>query len=205
MELILVRHALPERSDGDNASADPTLSGVGVRQAEATAAFLADEPIHAVYASPLRRACQTAQPLADILGVPVQIAEGLREIDPFSGSYVPAEDIPVDHPVVEQFVEDRYSLFAGEGGFDRFRTTVVAAMDTIITERKGARVAVFCHGTVIGAYLTALLGHDDPFVLLADYCGIFRVTASSSGLRTLRSANETGHVRDSAAVDDYSA
>ncbi len=126
----------------------------------------------------------------------MQTSDGLREIVPFGGSYVPAEEITTDHPLVERLVQDRYSLFAGEGGFEQFRAVVVAAVDAIVAGNKGRRVAVFCHGTVIGTYLTAVLDHDDPFVLQPDYCGIYRVAASSAGLRTLRSANETGHVRD---------
>ena len=195
MDLILIRHALPERADGDHATADPPLSAVGRRQAAATADFLMGEPVDAVVASPLLRAQQTAQPLADRLGVGLDITEGLREIDPFGGSYVPAEEIGSDHPVVEQFLADQFSLFAGEGGFQQFRTAVVAAVDEIVNRYRSKRVAVFCHGTVIGTYLTAVLGHEDPFVLLPDYCGLSRLTAARGGLRTLRSANETGHVR----------
>jgi len=40
-----------------------------------------------------------------------------------------------------------------------------------------------------------MLGHDNPLALLSDYCGIMRVTASAKGFRTVRSVNETGHVR----------
>jgi hypothetical protein len=32
-------------------------------------------------------------------------------------------------------------------------------------------------------------------VLTPDYCGIVRVRAASNGIRTIRSANETAHVR----------
>ena len=196
MDLIIVRHALPERTDGERATADPVLSDHGGAQAEATAAFLGGERIDHVVASPLQRAVQTASPLAERLHLQVEIVEGLREIDPFGGSYVPAEEIAADHPVVQRFAEDRYSMFANEGGFAHFRSVVVDAFDGIVTRNKGRRVAVFCHGTVIGSYLSALLQSDDPFLLLPDYCGIYRVTASAAGLRTLRSANETGHVRE---------
>ena len=44
-------------------------------------------------------------------------------------------------------------------------------------------------------YLQTVLGHGDPFALISDYCGISRVTASSTGIRTLRSVNETAHLR----------
>ena len=190
-----MRHALPMRADEDNATADPPLSDIGRQQAEATAAFLAGEAIDAVVASPLQRAAQTAQPLADRLGLGIQVADGLREIDPFGGSYIPAEELTVDHAVVADMASDPLALFASAGGFEQFRSTVVGAVDEIVAAHRGRRVAVFCHGSVIGAYLTAVLGHDDPFLLLPDYCGLYRVLAASNGLRTLRSANETGHVR----------
>lgn len=190
-----MRHAQPVRADGASATADPPLSELGRTQAAATAAFLAGERIDAIVASPLQRACQTAQPLADALGLDVEVVEGLREIDPFGGSYVPAEEMTEDHPVVQDMAEDPHSLFASAGGLDRFRSVVVTAFDGIVARNRGRRVAVFCHGTVIGTYLTAILGHADPFVLLPDYCGLYRVLASSDGLRTVRSANETGHVR----------
>ena len=178
MELIIVRHALPHRADGDNATAD----------------FLAGERIDAIIASPLRRAHQTAEPLATALGLAILTVEGLREIDPFGGAYVPAEEIADDHPIVQAFADDRFSLFGSEEGFLRFREVVVGAFDSIVGAHKGTRVAVFCHGTVIGTYLASLLDHDDPFAFLPDYCGISRVLASGD-MRTMRSVNETGHVR----------
>lgn len=196
MQLLIVRHARPHRADGENATADPELTERGHRQAAATAEFLDDEPIHHVVASPLRRAQQTAAPLASRLSQPIETVEGLREIDPFGGAYVPAEEIGMDHQLVTDLAQDRYALFGDVGGFERFRGVVVDAFDGVIARNRGRNVAVFCHGTVIGTYLSALLGSDDPFTLLPDYCGLYRVAASSTGLRTVRSANETGHVRN---------
>lgn len=192
MDLIIVRHAVPERADE---TADPPLTAAGKRQAEATAEFLSGEEIHHVAASPLRRAIQTAEPLADRLGIEVELVEGLREVDAFGGSYVPMEQLTQDHPVVEQFLADPYAMFAPYGGFEAYRSTVVEAFDGIIARNRGRTVAVFCHATVIGCYLTDVVGHADPFLLRPDYCGIYRVRAASNGIRTVRSANETGHVR----------
>ena len=196
MHLLVIRHARPHRADGEDATADPELTALGHRQAAATAAFLAGEPVDHVVASPLRRAQQTAQPLAARLSRTIEIVEGLREVDAFGGAYVPAEEITMDHQVVTDLAQDPLALFAGVGGFERFRSVVVDAFDGIVARNRGATVAVYCHGTVIGTYLSALLGSDDPFTLLPDYCGLYRIAASSTGLRTVRSANETGHVRD---------
>jgi 2,3-bisphosphoglycerate-dependent phosphoglycerate mutase len=57
------------------------LSPLGLRQARATADALAGQPISAVYASPLPRALQTAEPLARALGLQVETDPRLMEID----------------------------------------------------------------------------------------------------------------------------
>ena len=61
MKLILIRHGLPVRSDS---SADPPLAPQGARQAGQMARWLKDEGIDALYSSPMRRARETADPLA---------------------------------------------------------------------------------------------------------------------------------------------
>lgn len=64
MELLLIRHALPVRRELEDGIADPQLSPEGLAQADRLADYLSSEKIHAVYASPLQRAQQTAAPLA---------------------------------------------------------------------------------------------------------------------------------------------
>ena len=65
MELLFIRHALPLRVEGFEGPADPGA----VRSRPRTrrgylAEYLSFERIHAVFASPLRRAVQTAEPVA---------------------------------------------------------------------------------------------------------------------------------------------
>ncbi|MCJ7700542.1 MAG: histidine phosphatase family protein [Anaerolineales bacterium] len=57
------------------------LNENGIRQAEAVAVALAEAPVKAVYASPLERCMETAQPLAEKLVQAVIPREGLLEID----------------------------------------------------------------------------------------------------------------------------
>jgi broad specificity phosphatase PhoE len=98
-----------------------------------------------------------------------------------------------DHEVVKEFLTDPMAMFSD--GYETFRERVRSAFDSIVEANRGGRVAAYCHSMVAAVYLQVLLGHDDPFAVMADYCGIMRVTASSSGIRTLRSVNETGHLR----------
>jgi broad specificity phosphatase PhoE len=55
------------------------LSEVGIKMAERLADVLADRDIAAVWSSPLERAKETAQPIADHFGLPVGVDERLTE------------------------------------------------------------------------------------------------------------------------------
>ncbi|MGH3377506.1 MAG: bifunctional RNase H/acid phosphatase [Actinoallomurus sp.] len=57
------------------------LTDTGVMQARAAAKALAGRSIDAVVSSPLKRTRQTAQEVADVLGLPVRTEEGFRETD----------------------------------------------------------------------------------------------------------------------------
>lgn len=57
------------------------LNAQGQAQARQLAAELAELPIKAVISSPLERAVQTAEPIARVHNLPVEINEGLLEMD----------------------------------------------------------------------------------------------------------------------------
>ncbi len=61
MELILVRHGKPERSEQ---TSDPHLSELGRDQAARVARWLANDSVHGVWSSTMARAVQTAEPFA---------------------------------------------------------------------------------------------------------------------------------------------
>ena len=80
VQLLLVRHALPLRSEPGQGS-DPELSSEGIEQAARLPDALARYPITRLVSSPQRRAVQTAQPVADALGLQVDIDERVAEYD----------------------------------------------------------------------------------------------------------------------------
>lgn len=84
MRLTLLRHGqTPSNVLGllDTAPPGPALTDLGQLQAAAAAQALTGDPLDAIYASNQLRAQQTAAPLAASRGLPVQIADGLREVD----------------------------------------------------------------------------------------------------------------------------
>jgi 2,3-bisphosphoglycerate-dependent phosphoglycerate mutase len=124
----------------------------------------------------------------------VRIVDGVAEWDRQASSYIPIEELQAAGDPVWK------SLAAGalhELGVDAptFQGTVVAAVNGIAAAHAGQRVAVVCHGGVINAYLAHVLGLDRVLFFPPDYTGINRVSVASSGVRTLRTLNETPHLR----------
>ncbi len=73
---------------------------------------------------------------------------------------------------------------------------MVAAVEEIVAAHSGQVVAVVCHGGVINAYLSHVLGIEDPSgFFYPNYTSIHRVVAARSGQRTLLTINETCHLR----------
>jgi probable phosphoglycerate mutase len=194
MDLIIVRHARPEKIENAEGPADPPLSPLGIEQAEAAAEFLSQEKIDQIVTSSMQRAYETAIPLSKHIGIDPILRDDLRESDHNSGTYIPVEEMTLDSGPVQAYMNDPLTIF--EGDYDGFRDRVVGAFDQIIEENAGKKVAVFCHGMVTSVYLQTLWNLEHPFLLQPDYTGITRVQASSRGFRTVRSINETGHVRD---------
>jgi 2,3-bisphosphoglycerate-dependent phosphoglycerate mutase len=194
MELLIIRHGLPlrvERTDGG--AADPELSEEGHEQARRLADYLAHERIDAVYASPMKRAHQTAVPLATAKGLDVIIEPRVAEWDRDSSSYIPIEELKATDP------EAYRKLMKGELDLSidihQFQKGVVAALEEIIARHKGQTVAVVCHGGVIGTYSDAVLDRGQPFGFTnVTYTSINRFRAASSGERSIVSLNEVGHI-----------
>lgn len=80
---LLIRHAVHSLVGKSIVGRAPGvhLSAEGRTQAERLAERLADAPIRAVFSSPLERARETAQPLAERLGLPVQVCAQITEVD----------------------------------------------------------------------------------------------------------------------------
>lgn len=84
MDLLLIRHAEPVRiapGEGGGGPVDPALTVRGRQQADRLAAWLAGEHLDAVIASPLRRAVETAAPVADQHRLEVEVGTELMEYD----------------------------------------------------------------------------------------------------------------------------
>ncbi|MGA0035119.1 MAG: histidine phosphatase family protein [Ilumatobacteraceae bacterium] len=196
MELLLIRHALPIRREVTEGAADPPLSDDGLRQAELLAEYLASEKIDAIYASPLLRAQQTAQPLSIRIGLEIIDDPGIAEFDQHSSEYIPVEELKASgDPRLTEFLLGEGDEFDDR---DEFRDRVMNSIERIISDHGGDRVAVVCHGGVINLYAGDVLGLnvEGPGFFYPNYTSITRVAASRSGVRSIVTLNETSHLRN---------
>ncbi len=181
---------------GDGTAADPGLSDTGREQARRTAEYLRSEGIDHIVSSTMRRAIETAAPLAEALGHTVEELDDIKESDHKNSVYIPAEEMSPDDPDAAHFFEGNIHDHVFSDGLDAFTERVSRGFQHIIDTNKSKRVAVFCHGMTTSAFLRTILRFEDPLMITVDYCGISRVQASSTGVRSVRSINETHHVRD---------
>jgi probable phosphoglycerate mutase len=192
VELILVRHGLPVRIEDADGPADPPLSDEGRAQAVRLADWLGRESIDAVYVSPMRRAMETAAPLADALGVDPVVDEELSEFDRDAHFYIPLEELKAAGD--ERYLKIMRGEYDGEVDPQTFREVVAVAIERIIEARPGNTVAVVCHGGVINAWASSVLGLSDLLFFEPFYTSVNRFLASSRGHRSLVSLNDLGHL-----------
>jgi len=195
MELILVRHGLPVRRENTDGPADPELSVEGHEQARLFGEYMRVEKIDGLYTSPLKRAHQTALPLAGFIGMSPEIVAGVAEWDQNSNEYIPIEELKAaNDPRWREIMDGDWS---SDEIPEEFHDRVIESLEMIISRHKGGTAVVTCHGGVINAYLTHILGLTNYIqgFFYPNYTSIHRVAAARSGERSIVTINETSHLR----------
>ena len=162
--LFLIRHGATVLTAEDRfaGSTDVELSDAGREQADSLARRLADDPIGAVYASPLKRTMATAA----IIGLPHGLApilhNGLREID--HGHWEGLRRADVEKQFADEYAaweEDPYT-FAPAGGESGISVLARALpiIREIVLQHSGENVVVVSHKATIRLIISSLLGFD---------------------------------------------
>lgn len=200
--LFLVRHAqtLWNHERRYQGQSDVPLSDEGRRQASLLADRLRraarEIPFDAVWSSDLARARETAEVAAAVLGLPVRVHGGLREMDFGAWEGLTFAEIERSFPEnVAAYLTDPVRT-APEGGesFLQVQARVTAAMEGILREGY-RRPLIVAHGGSLKAWLALRFGWDpaERHRMLMGNTGLTIVTARGKRLR-LVTYNDTAHL-----------
>ncbi|MGH4015746.1 MAG: bifunctional RNase H/acid phosphatase [Pseudonocardiaceae bacterium] len=198
--LLLLRHGQTEYSAQARYSGhrDLPLTDLGERQAAAAAARLSTtDGVTAVISSPMLRARQTAKPVADALGVPCSVHDGLIETDfgAWEGlTFAQARERDPD--LHARWLTDT-SLAPPEGeSMEAVHRRVRRVRDQLITEYGAGTLIVVTHVTPIKALLRMALdaGPSLLYRLHLDLASLSVAEFFPDGPASVRLVNDTSHL-----------
>lgn len=185
-QMFLLRHgatannvANPPRIQGRGS--DLGLSDEGRRQADETARLLGGIRLAAIFASPLKRAMETAERLAAPHGLPVQTVAELIECDvgKWEGRTWPEiEREDAEYHALFRADPAQYGYAGGEN-LEQVLARVKPALERALAKHAGANIAVVGHNIVNRCYLADAL--DIPLARARD-----RLVQHNCGLNLIR-------------------
>lgn len=172
-----------------NRHVDHPLTEKGVLQAEQTADYFTRQGLDAVYSSPLKRAAQTAEIIANRLDLAVIILEAFREIDVGSLEGRPAT--PADWALHAQIMNDWFdgknnAAFPGGENYDDLWARMNDGLLKATAGRSGQKILVVGHGGIMTVCLKDLCpGLDVAWLRTTrwDNCAITEIELKRQGDR----------------------
>ncbi|MEU7730245.1 bifunctional RNase H/acid phosphatase [Streptomyces sp. NPDC040724] len=201
---VLLRHGetalTPQKRFSGSGGSDPELSPAGRAQAAAVAQALAARgTVQTIISSPLRRCRETAQAVADRLGLAVTVEEGLREVD--FGAW---EGLTFAE-VQERFPDDLQAWLdspraAPTGGGESFTAAtrrISATRDRLLAAHAGRTVLLVTHVTPVKILVRLALGAPPEalFRMELSAASLSAVAYYADGNASVRLLNETSHLR----------
>jgi broad specificity phosphatase PhoE len=212
--LYLIRHGQSAgNAEGRFGGHSPTpLSELGKEQAEITARHLAKERIEAIYSSDLARAVQTAQPLANLLELPIVKTTAFRE-----RKVGVLEGLTFDESKAK-FPKDYYALvnrdiqhvITGGESYRQLLRRTTGVLREILQIHRGKRVAIFSHTGTICFLTLHLLGaihrktQTTPWLVTSN-CGVNRFEIRGRNNIRAMAINDTRHLAEPSGNDAFAA
>ena len=154
--LILVRHAAPMKQP-EVPAREWSLSPAGYNDAARLGQLLAAYAPASIISSDELKARQTAQPLADRLGLPVAILPGLHEHERRAVGYL--GDAAFQATMARLFAEPDTLVFGEETANQSLARFTQAVRETLASYPDGD-LALFTHGTVLSLFVAAHSEND---------------------------------------------
>ena len=168
-KILLIRHGQSTANEQGifGGTTDYPLSEKGHTQAKQLAMKLENMNIDVIYSSSLKRAIQTAQPIAEILQKEIKIEDDLREIHVGAWEGTLCEDFYKQHPKIDE--TQYYTGIEGQEETEDVAKRMLNIMTKIAKENEGKTVAIASHVQAIRAFLCTIM--HIPFELIHEKIG----------------------------------
>ena len=165
-QLVLLRHAQAELHGRFCGHSNPGLSIEGQREIPHIIGRLSSMPPSVVWSSDLRRAEQTAAPIAKHFGIALQTSSSLREMNFGLWEGLTWEEVEVQFPQDARAWSKSFPRGRPHGGesFDEFQKRVVTELERLLKEPEH-RVLIVTHAGFIRTAVAAALGMPDDQIL----------------------------------------
>jgi len=163
--IYLVRHGQTawNKEEIFRGRTDIPLDENGLKQAELAGEYLKEVEIHAIYSSPLSRAWQTAQKIAQFHNLNVQPLEGI--IDMSFGrweGHAHQEIKEIDRETYRQWREEPHLVrLPGGESLNDVRIRSMAALEEVIRNHPEKTLVLVSHRVINKVLLCAILGLDN--------------------------------------------
>jgi broad specificity phosphatase PhoE len=198
--VILVRHGQTEwnRVQRFRGRVDIELNQTGHRQAQAVAERLSTYEIAALYSSPLQRALQTAQPIAETCGLAARPLEGIVDIDYGAWTGLSPEEAETQNPHLFETwrsAPERAEFPQGES-LDDVRRRAWDALNEVCSLHMGECIVLVSHDAVNRVLVCAVLGSDNsPYLKIGQDNGAVNIIETEREQHRLVLLNDTCHLR----------
>jgi 2,3-bisphosphoglycerate-dependent phosphoglycerate mutase len=212
--LYLIRHGQSAgNAEGRFGGHGPTpLSDLGLRQAQITAAQLANEGVNAIFSSDLHRAVQTAEELSKLIDIPVVTSKAFRERHVGVLEGLTFDESKEHHPQDYYALVNRsvHHVITNGESYRHLLRRATNELWNILRDRQGERIAVYSHTGAICFMTLHLMGairrdtKQTPWIVTSN-CGINRFEIR--GRRNIRvlAINDTRHLLDITGNDSFAA
>jgi broad specificity phosphatase PhoE len=161
-KVFIVRHGATDWNNLKRAQghADIDLNDEGRKQAAETAQHLAGESLDAVYSSDLKRAVDTARPIADTHGLEVRTDARFREIDQGEWEGLHTDEIRTRWPTLWG-PHRHYNARPGGESPQQVRARALAGLKDAVAAHPNGTIVLVSHGGTIRWIAAEALGYDD--------------------------------------------
>ena len=198
MRLLVIRHAEPELLSGACPDHERPLDATGRQQAARLADALRGHTLDRVVSSNMRRAVETAAPLADVFGVALLSEPALAEIDMGRlAPWGPDEWKEWESVTARWSAGDLATPCPGGESLSDVVIRVEPALDRLLADPRWHGLAIVAHAVVNGVVLSLLcpelrsklgqnLGHS--------HAGVWELQGEGRSFRVVR-WNDVSHLR----------